>query len=271
MLRSCSYPSTACTSTPPSSSPSSSSSSSSLQQKYPFRIFRISSGRLSRQCCTRPRPRTTRCSASVGGVPFLGAYETLLRDAPLATKCVTSGILFALADVIAQTVEASSSQAERGREGEGEREREGEREDDIDVTRVARYSFFGFAIQAPLFDTYYTLQDRVVDGVIGLEGTSGSPILKLAVDQLFWTPFLYLPVFFGGMALLELKGREEAMQQVRQKGWGLTTTLVANWRFWVPVNLANYVVVPPDFRILWTNCASLVWTAYLSKTRQENE
>jgi len=193
-----------------------------------------------------PRGPVRAAAAAAGGL--LAGYQACLEAAPLATKAATSGVIFGASDALAQ--------------------RQGERGGGLDLTRSARFAAFGAAVQAPLFSVYVHSQDSIVDGALG-----GSPVaavlVKLAFDQLVWTPFFWLPVFFGGMALLEGRGVRAALEAARDRGWGYTTVCRANWAVWVPVNFLTYSIVPLELRILWINSVSLLWTAYLSRVQQQ--
>ena len=147
-------------------------------------------------------------------------------------------------------------------------QRQGGRGGGLDLARSARFAAFGAAVQAPLFSFYFSSQDSMVDGALGLSPVA-AVLVKLAFDQLVWTPFFWLPVFFGGMALLEGRGARAALEAARDRGWGYTAVCRANWAVWVPVNLLTYSVVPLELRILWINSVSLLWTAYLSRVQQE--
>ena len=129
----------------------------------------------------------------------------------------------------------------------------------------------GAVANAPMFVVYYGCLDFVVDTGLSALPTSHlmGVLTKVTIDQLLWTPFLYLPVFFGAMALLEGRGLAEARAEVKKKGWGLTPTLVANWKFWVPVLCVTFSVVPREMRILFNNVCALAWTAYLSTIQSE--
>jgi len=186
------------------------------------------------------------------------AYEASMLAHPLLTKAATSGVLWTVSDAAAQRLTVS--------EGAGQPK--------LDLGRLLRYAFFGAAVQAPLFDAYYRLQDNFVDTMS--VSTAADVGVKLLIDQLIYTPFVYLPLFFGGMAVLESASKGEArlsraVSEARVKGFGLTATLVANWTYWVPVNLVNYAAVPLEFRVLYNNLASLVWTVYLSRTQNKQE
>ena len=190
------------------------------------------------------RGRGRRGGAPGRAVPLLGAYEAALEVAPLATQCATSCVVFGASDAMAQ--------------------RCGVR--DLDLARCGRFALFGAAVQAPLFSAYFASQDAAVEG-LGIDGVQAT-LLKLGFDQLVWTPFGWLPLFFGGMALLEGRGASDALVEAQSKGWGFTDTCVKNWALWVPANLLTYSVVPPQMRILWVNSVSLLWTAYLSRVQR---
>ena len=190
-------------------------------------------------------------AAAAGGL--LAGYQACLEAAPLATKAATSGVIFGASDALNSLLLA---------------QRQGVRGGGLDLARSARFAAFGAAVQAPLFSAYFSTQDALVDGALG-DSPAAAVLVKLALDQLVWTPFFWLPVFFGGMALLEGRGAQAALGVARDRGWGFTETCRANWAVWVPVNLLTYSVVPLELRILWVNSVSLLWTAYLSRVQQE--
>mmetsp|Transcript_1 Transcript_1/g.5 ORF Transcript_1/g.5 Transcript_1/m.5 type:complete len:128 (+) Transcript_1:525-908(+) len=103
-------------------------------------------------------------------------------------------------------------------------------------------------------------KDSFVADVLHLDGL-GAVATKLFIDQCLWTPFIFLPVFFGGMVLMEGKGVDAALGKIRQ---ALVPSLKANWKVWVPANIVNYSVVPVDLKVLFINAVSLGFTVYLS-------
>lgn len=42
-------------------------------------------------------------------------------------------------------------------------------------------------------------------------------------------------------------------------------TLYNNYRLWPLANLINFAIVPPAFRVLYSNCVSVIWETYLSR------
>mmetsp|Transcript_785 Transcript_785/g.1646 ORF Transcript_785/g.1646 Transcript_785/m.1646 type:complete len:239 (-) Transcript_785:836-1552(-) len=176
------------------------------------------------------------------------AYDVALSSAPLITRCCTCGVLFTLSDVVAQW----------GRS----------RTKPMDVSRLTRYGCFGFFLNAPMFVMYYALLDRVVDGTVspGLVNT----VIKVCFDQFIWTPFFYLPIFFGVLALWEGKTLPASIEEARERGWGLTPVLISNWKFWFPVVSIAFGLVPPEYRITFNNTCMLVWNTYLSRVQNKD-
>ena len=39
----------------------------------------------------------------------------------------------------------------------------------------------------------------------------------------------------------------------------------AGWVFWPAANMINFLMVPPTGRVLYVNCAGLLWNAYLRR------
>lgn len=58
------------------------------------------------------------------------------------------------------------------------------------------------------------------------------------------------------MSLLEGKGIEEAKRRIHHS-W--TPTLYRNWGLFIPVQIANFSIVPPQLRLLVVNVVSLFW------------
>jgi protein Mpv17 len=78
---------------------------------------------------------------------------------------------------------------------------------------------------------------------------------RVALDQFILTP-LMVAAFFTSQAILEGHGVEEVKHRL-SSSWELT--LIKNWMVFIPVQLANFSVVPPHFRLGLVNLVSLFW------------
>lgn len=85
-------------------------------------------------------------------------------------------------------------------------------------------------------------------------------VTRVGLDQFFLTPIM-VGAFYTSQALLEGQGIEEAKHRLNNS-W--QPTLVKNWILFIPVQLANFSIIPPHLRLVLVNVVSLFWNAYLS-------
>lgn len=63
-------------------------------------------------------------------------------------------------------------------------------------------------------------------------------------------------LFFTSMSVLEGKGLSEAKKRI-ESSWA--PTLFKNWGLFIPVQLANFSIVPAHMRLVLVNVVSLFW------------
>jgi protein Mpv17 len=163
------------------------------------------------------------------------AYDRALTRFPILTKTVTSVVLFSIGDIFAQT-------ALEGRET-------------LDMARLARQGAWG-VLFTPLAHGWYGLLDKMVPG----KTTLAVVAKKTALDQLTWTPVINT-VFLSSVTLMSTGSVADAVQAVQDKLWPV---LKVNWVVWPLLSAINLGLVPPPYRLLFVNFASLGWSAYLS-------
>ncbi|ORX41118.1 hypothetical protein BD324DRAFT_40998 [Kockovaella imperatae] len=168
---------------------------------------------------------------------LLGAYQSLLTNRPFMGNMLTSAVLFATGDIIAQ----------QGIEKKGWKNH--------DVARTGRIIFWGGGLFAPAVTVWFRQLQK-----IPIQSKWGGAIVRTSLDQ-----FLFAPVvvtgFFTVMTLLEGKD----MNAVKQK-WNaqFVPTLQANWGVFIPTQLINMAFVPLQYRLLVINAVNIPWNAYLS-------
>ena len=74
-------------------------------------------------------------------------------------------------------------------------------------------------------------------------------------------PFCAVTGYFTGRAVLQGQGLDAVHQTLRSNLWDTVRT---SWMFWPAVNVLNFAAVPLEFRVLFANMASVVWTAHLT-------
>lgn len=174
------------------------------------------------------------------------AYLKQLDTRPIATKMWTSGVLNAFGDVSSQCFI--------------------ETETPFDYKRLAIFSFLGVALVGPILHSWYGVLSRVFTAP-GARSAFGS----LGLDQ-----FLFAPAFCGLFltSLLTLEGNVKEVPAKLKQDWA--GVVLMNWKIWIPAQLFNFWVVPPNLRVLCANITALVWNTYLSfvghiAVKQEDE
>ena len=177
-------------------------------------------------------------------------YAKKLETNPLATKCITSGLIAGSGDLTCQYLV---------------HKRNKEDNDDSsfapDLIRTGRFAFLGFGLIAPVVHYWYgMLMTRI-------PGQSIPAVLKrLFCDQILFAP-LFIPVFMTSLMTLEGKSWGDEIGNVLKRD--VPDVIVSNWVLWVPAMFINFRYVPGQWQVLYSNCIGFVWNTYLSwKTQQ---
>ena len=162
-------------------------------------------------------------------------YCKSLESKPLITKCVTSGAICFVADLVCQIIERKEDTS-------------------IDLTRLLRFSFLGSSLVGPSLHFWYrTLSQK-------FPGNSLMPaVQRLAFDQLVFAP-IFIPVFFSTNLLLE--GRPEMIPQKIKNDW--LSTVLTNYAVWVPAQFINFRFIPQLHQVLFSNIVGFFWNIYFS-------
>lgn len=180
-------------------------------------------------------------------------YDGCLQKSPLLTKCITSGVLFALGDMLAQRLEANGEP--RAHEAVAEKPVS---EPSWDYKRTARMVIWGGVLFAPVGHGWYNLLERMVRS-----SGKAAVMQKIALDQLVYTPPLTL-AFFTTTKLMEEATMDKFPYATSHAFDKLVPTLKVNWTVWPVIHLCTFTVVPLQYRILFINCMSIGWSAFLS-------
>ncbi|KAF2771167.1 hypothetical protein EJ03DRAFT_342496 [Teratosphaeria nubilosa] len=163
-------------------------------------------------------------------------YQASLARRPLLTQSITTSVLFATGDTMAQ----------QGVERRGLQNH--------DVARTARMAFYGGCIFGPAATTWFGfLQRKVVfPGRPNLE-----IVARVAADQCIFAG-CNLFVFLSTMAVLEGTDPKQKLDST------YFNALKKNWMVWPAVQFTNFKFVPLEHRVLVVNIISLGWNCYLS-------
>lgn len=170
------------------------------------------------------------------GLALLWAqYLAATESDPIKTKVITSGILNAVGDLIAQTF--------FNPDGNG-----------WDVVRTLKFTFLGAALVGPGLHYWYGFLNRLIPSQ-----TVAGTISRVAVDQFVWAP-VFISAFLS--SLLTLSGEMSSVpSKLKNDLWA---TCKANWLIWIPFQVVNFGVIPPNLQVAAANVCALVWNTYLS-------
>lgn len=170
-------------------------------------------------------------------------YNHLLVVKPVTTKCITAGILAFVADIVCQTY--FPSDVKDAKKPINER---------ISWQRTSNFTLLNTVVVAPALHFWYSFLSSRIPGM-GVIIT----IKRVVADQALFAPVL-VPIILAGNLILEGKANQ-IVDKLRADWW---STLLANYSLWIPAQLINFSVIPPQFRVLWANLVGFFWNIYLS-------
>ncbi|XP_024520528.1 PXMP2/4 family protein 2-like [Selaginella moellendorffii] len=161
-------------------------------------------------------------------------YVGLLDSHPLVMKSLTAGLLNAFSDLFCQIVVEKSQT--------------------IDFQRLLSFTAIGIFMSGPGMHYWYGFLPKLIPypGVLGLA-------LRIAADQFVFTP-LGTGTFFA--VLLTLEGRNQQLWSKLQQDW--LPTVIANWKVWIPFQLVNFGLVPPQLQAGAACLLGVIWSVFIS-------
>eukprot|EP01038_Epipyxis_sp_PR26KG_P006720 gene6720-9213_t len=194
---------------------------------------------------------STSNAAAKSSSPF-DIYNHYLEKYPYITKIVTSGIIGGTGDILIQLVLSKRSKVPIA----------------FDFRRLAVFSSVAGLYIAPVINVWFNWLNKTpvpksfnnvakaaymmfLDQTIGAVGvTVGFFYAFELIDRLF-PPYTR---GFGGILAAGLEANKR----------NLWVTLVANWYCWPVINFVNFLWVPLQYRVLFSNVAAVFWNMFLS-------
>jgi protein Mpv17 len=172
-------------------------------------------------------------------------YLSVLASNPARTKIATSITAAAVGDMIAQRMSHSDSNGKFR----------------PDLTRTATLCVFNGGMG--LFGHFYfAALDRGMK--LGVSKTFAARSL-LAVKKTFVDQVLCAPVATMMFYLLKVTAERRPSEYRRELDQKLVSTVLAGWQLWVPAHLVNFMFIPSQHRVLYTNIIAVGGTYVLSR------
>ncbi|EME48377.1 hypothetical protein DOTSEDRAFT_161874 [Dothistroma septosporum NZE10] len=163
-------------------------------------------------------------------------YQARLASSPLLTQSVTTAILFATGDTMAQQLVEKKGIANN------------------EWARAGRMALYGGCVFGPAATMWFGFLQRKV---VIPNKPNATIVARVLTDQtVFASTNLFC--FLSSMALMEGTDPKEKLKQ----SYG--TALQKNWMVWPIVQATNFKFVPLEHRVLVVNVVSLGWNCYLS-------
>lgn len=174
---------------------------------------------------------------------LLAMYVRAVTKYPIRTKAISTSLLAALGDILAQAI---------AQNGSGKFV--------LDVRRTASIGLWGFVVMGPWLHAWYALLDKFFYGKYAVAW-------KVLFDQFVFSP-VFVAAFILGVGKLEGHATTEVLGNVRDKLW---PSMKANWTLWPAAQVINFWIIPKSFQIVYVNFVSLIWSVILAYIAHEQE
>ncbi|KAM7271885.1 hypothetical protein ACFE04_031099 [Oxalis oulophora] len=125
-----------------------------------------------------------------------------------------------------------------------------------DWVRAIRMATYGFLLYGPGSYAWYQCLDHFLP-----EKTMGNLVLKVVLNQIVLGPAVIAVIFAWNNLWL---GKLEELPRKYKKD--ALPTLLTGFKFWIPVSVLNFGVVPLQARVAFMSMGSIFWNFYLSLT-----
>eukprot|EP00287_Rhodomonas_sp_CCMP768_P008962 CAMPEP_0196716898 /NCGR_PEP_ID=MMETSP1091-20130531/321_1 /TAXON_ID=302021 /ORGANISM="Rhodomonas sp., Strain CCMP768" /LENGTH=222 /DNA_ID=CAMNT_0042057085 /DNA_START=226 /DNA_END=894 /DNA_ORIENTATION=- len=166
-------------------------------------------------------------------------YLNAVKEKPLLTKSLTTGVLMAVGNVAAQGIVIAKGK-QKG----------------ISLRKVLSFVVFGVFLSGPLGHAWLKFLNGRKNKLKGQKLI----LYKIALDRLAFGPcFNLLQMTF----VYKASGQSWAKvaKSLQATFW---SAQVLNWKMWPFAQFINFNFVPPELQLLYMNLIALVWTVALS-------
>ncbi|KAL2335006.1 hypothetical protein Fmac_016219 [Flemingia macrophylla] len=169
--------------------------------------------------------------------PFVAWYLRMLQSHPLATKSITSSIIFASADVTSQIIALPSFSAS------------------YDILRTFRMAVYGLLILGPSQHKWFNYLSKILP-----EKDVTSTLKKILMGQAIFGPIINT-VFFTYNGVLQGENGPEIIARLKRD---LLPTLLGGALFWPVCDFVTFRFLPVHLQPLLNSSCAYVWTIYLT-------
>jgi protein Mpv17 len=179
-------------------------------------------------------------------------YKFQLNARPLLTNCVTAASLSVLSDSVAQTIERKINESVND-----------DRNLNHSIRRSLWMALWGFTVSGLMCSYWLTW----LASIFPAEGMGiGRALMKVSVNQVVMSPSLNVLFFsyttYTRRDVSSVMPRAEFLKmKIKQD---LVPTIKRSCLYWGSLQFLNFMYIPAQYTLLYTNVCFLLWTVYLS-------
>lgn len=170
------------------------------------------------------------------------SYSTVLAQAPIKTKAITSATVYTIGDFVAQSTEGKSV---------GE----------VDRARILRSMLAGLIGHGPLSHFWYEVSDDFFENALHLKDWWGT-LIKVAIDQGLWGP-IWNNTYILLLGLMQFKKIGDIFSEMKSTTIPL---IISGLKLWPAAHLVTYGLIPLENRLLWVDLVEIIWVTILATT-----
>jgi len=191
--------------------------------------------------------KLTTSPVTFGVKNLFNRYSNALIEKPYKTKMLTAAVLGFTGDAICQTVIEKKTLKT------------------YDFRRTFNLCLIGTMISTPITHLWYMKGASAICNAV-TKNMKFHPYISLVADQTLIAStglslFLFLNEYLRDFSITAAKNN------VQRKFYDILTT---NWKIWPPIILVNFLLIPPHFRVFFTNFLGFFWGIYLSYFQFKN-
>ncbi|XP_062018810.1 uncharacterized protein LOC133735411 [Rosa rugosa] len=191
-------------------------------------------------------------------------YQNCLASHPVKTQVISSGLIWGLGDIAAQTITHSTA----NKHNQIQTHQGGDEELKINWRRVTKTSLFGFGFVGPVGHLWYEGLDRYIKSRLLLKQNSFRFVAtKVAIDGFLFGP-LDLLVFFTYMGFAAGKSVPQIKEDVKRD---FLPAFALEGGIWPIVQVVNFRFVPVRYQLLYVNFFCLLDSSFLSWLEQQED
>ncbi|KAL6212584.1 PREDICTED: protein Mpv17-like [Fragaria vesca subsp. vesca] len=193
-------------------------------------------------------------------------YQNCLVSHPVKTQVISSGLIWGVGDIAAQTI--THSTANKDNQIQTQTHQGEDEELKINWRRVIKTSLFGFGFVGPVGHLWYQGLDRYIKSRLLLKQNSFRFVAsKVAIDGFLFGP-LDLLVFFTYMGFAAGKSVPQIKEDVKRD---FLPAFVLEGGIWPIVQVVNFRFVPVRYQLLYVNVFCLLDSSFLSWLEQQED